>query len=449
MRKIKPFFIGFLVTLTGLWLLSDQSLFKPPFSFLPMRNVLMNYTGIIAIGMMSISMLLAVRPARFEPFFGGLDKMYRLHKWLGITGLAFSIMHWAIKESPGWLSGLGLIALPNRPKGPPAGGQAASGSSIEQFFQSLKHPAESVGEWAFYIAVVLLALALIKKFPYRYFFQTHRLMPLVYLALVFHSTFTMNFSYYSQVVGPFMAVLMAAGTVAAIIILFRKVGAQRKVVGVIESIERYAESSVVRVNIKVKDRWAGHEAGQFAFVNFDDKEAPHPFTISSGWKGDGHLFFLIKELGDYTKTLANQLKTGQAVTLEGPYGQFTFKSDKPRQIWVAGGIGITPFIARMHALAAEPTQQKVDLFFCVPHVDEPGFAKARADAQAAGINLHILAEPLDGRLDADRLCAAVPDWQTGDVWFCGPAGFGDSLSAALIEKGLPPEDFHRELFEMR
>ena len=130
MRKIKPFFIGFLVTLTGLWLLSDQSLFKPPFSFLPMRNVLMNYTGIIAIGMMSISMLLAVRPARFEPFFGGLDKMYRLHKWLGITGLAFSIMHWAIKESPGWLSGLGLIALPNRPKGPPAGGQAASGSSI-------------------------------------------------------------------------------------------------------------------------------------------------------------------------------------------------------------------------------------------------------------------------------------------------------------------------------
>ena len=447
MRKIKSFFIGFLATLTALWLLSDQGLFNLPYQFLPTRNVLMNYTGIIAMGVMSISMLLAVRPARFEPIFGGLDKMYRLHKWLGITGLVFSIMHWAIKESPGWLSGLGLIARPNRPKGPPSG--QPLGSSIEQFFQSLKHPAESVGEWAFYIAVVLLALALIKKFPYRYFFQTHRLMPLVYLALVFHSTFTMKFSYYSQVIGPFMAVLMASGTVAAIIVLFRKVGAQRKVVGVIEGIERYTESSVVRVNIKVKDRWAGHEAGQFAFVNFNDKEAAHPFTISSGWKGDGHMFFLIKELGDYTKTLAGQLKAGQAVTLEGPYGQFTFKSDKPRQTWVAGGIGITPFIARMHALAAEPSQQKVDLFFCVSHVDEPGFAKARADAQAAGINLHIMAESLDGRLDANRLCEMVPDWQEGDVWFCGPAGFGDSLSEALIEKGLAPQDFHRELFEMR
>ena len=85
MRKIKSFFIGFLATLTALWLLSDQGLFNLPYQFLPTRNVLMNYTGIIAMGVMSISMLLAVRPARFEPIFGGLDKMYRLHKWLGIT----------------------------------------------------------------------------------------------------------------------------------------------------------------------------------------------------------------------------------------------------------------------------------------------------------------------------------------------------------------------------
>ena len=449
MRKIKPFFVGFLIFLTALWLLSDQSLFHPPYQFLAMRNVLMNYTGIIAMGVMSVSMLLAVRPVRLEPYFGGLDKMYRLHKWLGITGLVFAIVHWAIKESPGWLSGLGLISLPDRRRGPPAGGGEAVGSSIEQFFNSMKHPAESVGEWAFYIAVVLLILALIKKFPYRYFFQTHRLMPLVYLALVFHSIFTMNFAYYTQVIGPVMSALWLAGTAAAVMVLFKKVGVERKVVGVIDGIERFPETNIVRVDVRVKDRWAGHEAGQFTFVKFADGEAPHPFTISSGWQGDGKMFFLIKELGDYTKTLASHLKKGQAVTLEGPYGQFNFKSDKPRQIWVAGGIGITPFIARMHDLAARPSTQAIDLFFCVPAMDEVGFAKARADAQAANIRLHILIETEHGRLDADRLCAAVPEWREADVWFCGPAAFGDSLSEDLIEKGLPASDFHRELFQMR
>jgi predicted ferric reductase len=45
-----------------------------------------------------------------------------------------------------------------------------------QFFQSQRHFAEEIGEWAFYAMVLLIALALIKRFPYRYFFKTHRLL---------------------------------------------------------------------------------------------------------------------------------------------------------------------------------------------------------------------------------------------------------------------------------
>jgi predicted ferric reductase len=43
----------------------------------------------------------------------------------------------------------------------------------------------------------------------------------------------------------------------------------------------------------------------------------------------------------------------------------------------------------------------------------------------------------------------VPDWKEADVWFCGPAAFGDALRTGLVSKGLPAQDFHRELFEMR
>jgi len=53
-----------------------------------------------------------------------------------------------------------------------------------------------------------------------------------------------------------------------------------------------------------------------------------------------------------THHLRETLRAGQAVTVEGPYGCFTFDDSVPLQIWVGGGIGVTPFIARMKDLAA-------------------------------------------------------------------------------------------------
>ena len=55
----------------------------------------------------------------------------------------------------------------------------------------------------------------------------------------------------------------------------------------------------------------------------------------------------------------------------------------------------------------------------------------------------------DGRLNAQRICEAVPEWRSADIWFCGPAGFGRDLRRDLMAKGLPSDNFHQELFAMR
>jgi len=149
----------------------------------------------------------------------------------------------------------------------------------------------------------------------------------------------------------------------------------------------------LEVDVRLQSRWRGRAAGQFAFVRFDAGEGAHPFTITSPWVGDGRLVFLIKGLGDYTKRLPTLLQPGPVLRVEGPYGTFTFKGTQPRQIWVSGGIGITPFFARLRA--------------------------------------------------------AVPDWRLADVWFCGPAGFGQALRRDLLALGLPAGDFHQEPFELR
>ena len=61
MLKIKILFVALLVVLTGLWLLADSWL-PQPFTYFSFRTVFMQYSGVIAIAVMSIALWLALRP---------------------------------------------------------------------------------------------------------------------------------------------------------------------------------------------------------------------------------------------------------------------------------------------------------------------------------------------------------------------------------------------------
>ena len=446
MKKIKTNLFGLFAGMTALWLAADAPALSTAQGLFQWRPLLVQYSGLLAMGAMSVAMLLAVRPAWLESRLHGLDKMYRLHKWLGIGGLVLAITHWLWAQGPKWLVQAGLLERPAR------GPRAPETLEILRLLRSLRGQAEDLGEIAFYIAVILIALALIRRFPYRHFFRTHRWLAVVYLVLVFHSVVLLDFAYWRQPVGWAMGLLLAAGSVAASISLLRRIGVQRKAVGEIVQLGYLDAVQVHAVTLQLKTPWAGHEAGQFAFVTFDEDEGAHPFTMSSAWTGDGRLLFLIKALGDYTRTLGHALRVGDTAIVEGPYGRFHFEGSAQRQIWIGAGIGVTPFVARMQALALEPDGRSVDFFHVTAEVDERALALLRADAQAAGVRLHLIVSgrgDVDNLFTGERLRAQVPDWLQADVWFCGPAAFGDALQADLVAHGLEPRHFQRELFEMR
>ena len=143
--------------------------------------------------------------------------------------------------------------------------------------------------------------------------------------------------------------------------------------------------------------------------------------------------------------------------VEGPYGCFTFEDACPRQIWVGGGIGIAPFIARMKQLAqerhADPAMsrsQEIHLFHCTADYSEEALAKLHADAEAADVRLHVSYDARDGLLTGDRIRAAVPGWREASIWFCGPSGFGSALRADFARHGLNlAKRFHQEFFAVR
>jgi predicted ferric reductase len=450
MQNLKRAFWSTLAVLVLLWLIAEPSVFQSA-TFFALRGSMVQLSGIAAIGCMSLAMILALRPRWPERWLGGLDKMYRLHKWLGIAALVLAIIHWLWSEGPKWAIGWGVLERPVR------GPRPAIENSIEALFANLRGIAEGLGEWAFYATVVLIALALIQYFPYRLFQKTHRILAVAYLVLVFHAVVLFKFSYWTSPVGGVMAVLLAGGTWAAVIVLLRRVGAGRQVKGAITSLQYYPGVRTLETEIEVPHGWPGHKPGQFAFATSDASEGAHPYTIASGWHAENpRITFITKELGDHTSRLREKLRIGQEMKVEGPYGCFTFDDDRPHQIWIGGGIGITPFVARMKHLSTQkgypdwPVGQSVDLFHTTADVDEAALGKLAADATSADVRLHVLVDARDGRLTGERIREAATQWRDASIWFCGPTGFGEALKRDFAAHGFPVKDrFHQELFAMR
>src|SRR5579872_6380556 len=116
MTRIRILFAALCVGLTVFWLEADR--LWTDTSFTQIRISFLNYTGIIAMGVMAASLLLALRSTAMEPHVGGLDKSYRLHKWLGVAGLVMAIAHWLWVQAPSWLVAMGAMAAPARTSKP-------------------------------------------------------------------------------------------------------------------------------------------------------------------------------------------------------------------------------------------------------------------------------------------------------------------------------------------
>lgn len=445
MKNIKIALWGLFLSLTILWLLATPPL-NSPITYFAFRDVFIQYSGLIAISAMSFAMMLAVRPVFMESFFNGLDKMYRLHKWLGISALILAVLHWLFASGSKWMVGWGWLERPTR-RGEDA---SQTASALEDFFRSQRHFAEELGELAFYAALVLIALALITRFPYHLFKKTHQWLAVAYLLLAYHTIILLKTHYWGQAIGWIIAVLLVLGISSAVLVLFKRVGKTRQATASIESLQYYPELKVLEVDVLASDAWQGHQAGQFVFAMSKPNEGAHPYTLASAWNpANKRIKFVIKELGDHTKTLNDNLKIGQSITLEGPYGRFNFTDHKPRQIWIGGGIGITPFIAQINHLATQSDGKVIDFFHTTKEISEAALAKLTADIKDTKVNLHLFIDARDGYLTTEKIQTLVPDWKNASVWFCGPSAFGEKLKHEFLKAGLSPKDFHQEIFALR
>jgi predicted ferric reductase len=182
----------------------------------------------------------------------------------------------------------------------------------------------------------------------------------------------------------------------------------------------------------------------------------HPFTIASSPTQSG-ITLSVKVVGDFTRDIV-KLKPNDRVLVDGPYGRFSYLNDsKPRQalIFVAGGIGITPFLSMLRYLHDRSgDERKIWLIWGnktqkdLAFLDD--FNTLRQTLPGLEV-IHVLSEERapgfeTGFIDADKIREIVGEIDGKAIFICGPPTMMEKISKGLRRMNIPKENIHWEKF---
>ena len=292
---------------------------------LPLDAQISYFAASCSVICMVLALLLAARPRTVETPFGGLDRMYRLHKYLGVAVLLLFIAHYA--TVPGGPEDVGAAAPQAAAEAAPNGAQAA-GETEEGL------PIDLFGLIAMIGFTLLIIITLNRKIPYHRWITTHRLMGLFFAVVSAHVLLVLYDGEEIALASPpgaVLALLLLAGLGAFACRQYRYPAKRRRYPFALQAVNRLERAT--EVVLRPRREMFAFEAGQFAFLTIDAdgfREA-HPFTISSGTR-ESQLRFTMKVLGDYTRRVRSELDAGADVAVEGPYGRFAPLRGSEKQV---------------------------------------------------------------------------------------------------------------------
>ncbi|MFN4325287.1 MAG: ferric reductase-like transmembrane domain-containing protein [Azonexus sp.] len=379
-------------------------------------------SGWLGCGLLLANLLFAIREPWLARQLGGLENMYRWHHWLGLAAYLVLLCHplalaldawsehpgqaWAVLAPlqqgwPGWLGWLSLLCL-----------MIGMGSALM--------PGTAYSTWRWLHGLLALAILL----SVGHLFALGLDFPLLWspvLALAFI----------------LWRIIRADCGVAAKPFVVSEVCSPGK--------------DIVEVHLTPLAHPIEARPGQFVLAAFFDGphfqgcREFHPFTISA-LGSDGELALGIKALGDCTHHLQS-LEPGVRARIQGPFGAFLSEPASGPALWIAGGIGITPFLAR---LRAGPPVHPVRLVYLYRSGPDAAYLDELRRYEQTWADFSLTARESGNAPPSFADILPVPDaWRHWHCYLCGPPGLVVSAVNYLSGQGVPGRQIHFERFDFR
>lgn len=417
-------FLFFLLTLS-LWILSKPDLalvLEEPFKSLG------QLAGLLASIYVSTEFVLATRLKFLEKVFGGLDKVYRAHAVTGALAFIFMLNHPLL---------LAINVLPS------------ARAALNYFLPNIENLPYAYGIFGLYSMVILLSLTLFMRLPYHWWKRTHIFMAIPQLFILFHIIFIASDT--SRYL-PLKIWILGFGTVSLIAYVYKRFFYSH-----FGQMFEYRLSKVtatddtVEINLQPQGKKLEFTPGQFVFLSVKDKtigKEEHPFSISSA-PGDTELRLSIRKLGDYTGKLS-LAKAGTLAKIHGPYGVFGEKSITKNKddIWIAGGIGVTPFLSLLRHYKATGFKKNIWMYYSTKPGKDTAYTNEINELSSHHQEFHFFnnAVPEGKRLTAGFIKQTAGDLKDKQIFLCGPEKMVQDLWEQFLDLGVKPRNIIFEEF---
>lgn len=191
--------------------------------------------------------------------------------------------------------------------------------------------------------------------------------------------------------------------------------------------------------------------GQYMTVRIPADVGPAPvrsYSLSGDPRGGEYRISVKREeYGVVSRWLHTHAAPGVVIDAAAPRGDFYLVDDDTPVVLMSAGIGVTPVLAMLHALASAGSRRELWWLHTIRNPDTEAFAAEITDLLAAmpQATRRVFYTESRGRLDR-REVAALGLPSTGTAYLCGPSSFMADMRAALIDLGFDPAGIHSELF---
>lgn len=204
-----------------------------------------------------------------------------------------------------------------------------------------------------------------------------------------------------------------------------------------------------------------HQPGQYLnlTLEIDGRKVRRSYTIASSPTRTGYCELSVKreEQGLASRHLHDRIREGDMLEVTAPAGKFTFTGKESQEIvMIAGGVGITPLMAKLRYLTDLAWPGQIRLIFSVKTAEDFVFRDELEALQKRFANLRVTVTATRetdpnwqgerGRISPALLQRAAPNLTSSRVHLCGPTEMTKPIIEMLRQLGVPDDHIKFESF---
>lgn len=188
--------------------------------------------------------------------------------------------------------------------------------------------------------------------------------------------------------------------------------------------------NVKSIRLEIKDRVL-FEAGQFLLVTLNSNpQLERYLSISSSPTEQGYIEFTKKiTQSDFSQAL-NNLKSGDLVKIQYPFGNFTLRPEFKKIAFLSGGIGITPIRSICKCAVDKGLDIGIILLYGNRSKEDIVFGEDFAQMQKSNPKLKVV-HVLSKRIDNQLIQQEIPDYLERKFYLCGPPAMVEAMQKIL------------------